>query len=317
MPPSSPIQVSIILPVFNEAGHLASELDRIRSSMDASGYAYEVLVVDDGSTDGGVEEIAHFGEVRLVSFSTNKGSGTARAVGTTLAKGEIVVWTDADMSYPNDQIPELISELRGWDMVVGARRTERGSHRLVRQPAKWLIRMLACFLSGTRIPDLNSGFRAFRRPVGTQFLHLLPSGFSCVTTLTMCFLSNGYGVRYTPIDYAPRAGVSKFHWWKDTVRYIRQVVRMVILWDPLRFFAPLAVLIGGAGAGKLVYDLATKDFRVANNTVVLLMAAALVLLVALLTDLLVQLNRPQTEVLPAYAESGGETSGAPDDPAGP
>ena len=117
----------------------------------------------------------------------------------------------------------------------------------------------------------------------------------------MSFLSNGYGVRFTPIDYHTRSGRSKFHWWRDTRRYFRQVIRMVLLWNPLRFFSPIGAVLGVTGVGKLFYDLVTKDFRVATNTVVLLLSAAAVILVALVADLLVQLNRPRDLVLPAIA----------------
>ena len=307
--PDSTLDVTVVLPVFNEAGHLSIELERIATAMDASPYTYEIVVVDDGSTDGGVQALPELDGVRVISFAQNRGSGAARRAGTALARGKVVVWTDADMTYPNDRIPELVELLPGWDMVVGARRTERGTGRLARIPAKWLIRMLASFLARTRIPDLNSGFRAFRKVVAGQFLHLLPAGFSCVTTLTMSFLSNGYSVRYTPIDYQPRAGKSKFHWWKDTIFYIRQVVRMVLLWNPLRFFAPIGVVLGVAGAAKLIYDLVTKDLRVATNTVVLFIAAAVVLLVALVADLLVQLNRSRDAVLPAHSSADDPSGG--------
>lgn len=301
MRPDQPLDVSIVLPVFNEAGHLAREVQRIRQAMETSSYAYELLVVDDGSTDGSLDEIRDVDGIRVVAFDQNRGSGAARRAGTALARGDVVVWTDADMSYPNDLIPQLVDNLPGWDMVVGARRAEGGSLKLIRVPAKWTIRMLASFLTMTRIPDLNSGFRAFRRVVAGQYLHLLPAGFSCVTTLTMSFLSNGYSVRYIPIDYSARAGRSKFHWWRDTVLYIRQVIRMVLLWNPLRFFAPIGVTLGITGFAKLLYDLITKDFRVATNTVTLLVAAAAVLLLALGADLLVQLNRPRDAVLPAMS----------------
>ena len=297
------VDVSIVLPVYNESGHLAREVRRIAQAMDRSPYRYEIIVVDDGSTDDCLRELDDRGEagerVRVVSFAQNRGAGAARKTGTVLARGETVVWTDADMTYPNEDIPQLVEGLPGWDMVVGARRSEGGSLRWLRVPAKWLIRQLASFLANTRIPDLNSGFRAFRREVALQYLHLLPAGFSCVTTLTMSFLSNGYSVRYTPIDYAPRAGRSKFHWRRDTARYLRQVIRMVLLWNPLRFFAPIGSILGAAGAGKLIYDLATKDLRVATNTVVLLLTAAAVLVVALVADLLVQINKPRDWTLPA------------------
>ena len=303
-----PVDVSIVLPVFNEAGHLAREVRRIARAMDRSPYRYEIIVVDDGSTDGCLEELEELGDspetagrVRTVSFAQNRGAGAARKAGTILAEGGTVVWTDADMTYPNDEIPELVDRLPGWDMAVGARRSEGGSLRWLRVPAKWLIRQLASFLTYTRIPDLNSGFRVFRREVAAQYLHLLPAGFSCVTTLTMSFLSNGYSVRYVPIDYAPRSGRSKFHWGRDTARYLGQVIRMILLWNPLRFFAPIGSLLGAAGLAKLAYDLITKDLRVTTNTVVLLLTAAAVLIVALVADLLVQLNKPRDWALPALS----------------
>ena len=174
------------------------------------------------------------------------------------------------MTYPNDSIPDLLDQIVGFDQVVGARTSEEGTLRLLRGPAKWLIRKLASYLTGVRIPDLNSGFRAFRRDVALQFLHLLPRGFSCVTTITMAFLSNGYSIKYIPIDYAPRAGESKFHWWKDTKRYLLQVLRLTLMWEPMRIFGPPAALLTIVGVGKLLYDLVDKDFRVATNTIVIL-----------------------------------------------
>ena len=293
------VDVTIVLPVYNESGHLEKEIFRVRESMDASSYSYEILVVDDGSTDGSGEILRGIDGIRLLQFAHNRGSGSARKYGTLAARGRIVVWTDVDMSYPNDQIPALLDELDHYDQVVGARRTEEGTIRLLRRPAKWFIRKLATYLSGTNIPDLNSGFRAFRRDVAMQFLYLLPTGFSCVTTITMTFLSNGYSVRYVPIDYFPRAGDSKFHWWKDTRRYLLQVVRMVLSYSPLKVLMPPAMLLGLVGTGKLVYDLFDKDFRIGTNTIVILGAAIALALLAMLADLLVQLNKKRHDVLPA------------------
>ncbi|MDP3984580.1 MAG: glycosyltransferase family 2 protein [Acidimicrobiia bacterium] len=293
------VDVSIVLPVFNEQGHLEDEIERIRKSMDASDYSYEILVVDDGSTDGSGPRLREIEGIRLIQFTSNRGSGSARKYGTQAAAGRVVVWTDVDMTYPNDTIPELVAELDGYDQVVGARTSEEGTVKLLRRPAKWLIRKLACYLTATDIPDLNSGFRAFRREVGAQFLHLLPPGFSCVTTITMTFLASGYSVKYVPIPYAPRAGNSKFHWWSDTRRYFLQVVRMMLSYEPLRVFAPAGIVVLLAGAAKLVYDLVEKDFRVATNTIVILGVAFGLLLIGVLADLLVQLTRRPLEVIPA------------------
>lgn len=294
--------MTIVLPVYNESGHLEDEISRIHKTMGESDYSYEIVVVDDGSTDGSGLRLANIDGIRLIRFASNRGSGSARKYGTQSASGRIVVWTDVDMTYPNDTIPDLLDSLDGYDQVVGARKTEEGTVRLLRRPAKWLIRRLASYLTGVRIPDLNSGFRAFRRDVADQFLYLLPRGFSCVTTLTMAFLSNGYSVRYVPIDYAPRAGESKFHWWKDTRRYLLQVLRLTLMWEPMRIFGPPAAVLGIAGLAKLVYDLVDKDFRVATNTLVILGVSFALALIGMVADMLVQLNKRPHDVMPATIE---------------
>lgn len=303
------VAVSIVLPVFNEVDHLEQEVRRIQKAMIAAEISYEIIIVDDGSTDGSGVLAQSLEDVQVTRFATNRGSGSARKYGTMAAQGRVVVWTDVDMTYPNDRIPELVDALDGYDQVVGARTSEKGNLKVLRTPAKWLIRRLASYLSRTKIPDLNSGFRAFRREVGDQFLYLLPRGFSCVTTITMAFLSNGYSVRYVDIEYAGRAGRSKFHWLHDTQRYLLQVIRMVLMHEPIRFFGPPAMLLGVVGVAKLVYDLIDKDFRVGTNTIVLLGLALALAAVGLITDLMVQLNRRRHDVIPATVEeSHGDSS---------
>jgi len=293
------LDVSIVLPVYNEVGHIEEELTRIRESMERSDLSYEIIVIDDGSTDGTGALLERMPGIRLLRFAQNRGSGSSRKYGTLSAEGRIVVWSDGDMSYPNDKIPELVAELDGWDQVVGARTSEEGTVKLLRKPAKWLIRKLASYLTNVKIPDLNSGFRAMRREVAEQFVYLLPRGFSCVTTITMAFLSNGYSVKYVPIDYAPRAGTSKFHWWRDTRLYLLQVMRMVLFYSPLKVFMPPATLLGLVGVGKLAFDLVQKDFRVATNTLVVLGVAIALAIMGMLADLLVQLNKRRHDVIPA------------------
>ena len=293
------LDVSVILPVYNEKGHLRVEIDRIRVALDRSHYSYEIIVVDDGPNDGSGEALAGIEGIRLLQFATNRGSGSARKYGTIAARGRVVVWTDVDMTYPNDRIPELVKELEGYDQVVGARTTEQGTAKVFRVPAKLFIRKLASYLTETDIPDLNSGLRAFRREVAAQYLHLLPTGFSCVTTITMSFLANGYSVKYVPIEYSPRAGESKFHWRKDTRRYLTQVIRLVLSYNPLRVFVPMGLLLGVIGLTKLGFDLVDKDFRVGTNTLLILFAALQVLSIGLLADLFVRISRPRDEVEPA------------------
>jgi glycosyltransferase involved in cell wall biosynthesis len=294
------LDVTVVLPVFDEAGHVLAEIERISAALEASPYSYEIVVVDDGSTDGSAELLAEVDGIRLIRFRRNRGSGTARRVGTAAARGRITVWTDADMSYPNERIPELVAEVdRGVDQVVGARTSEQGTAKAFRVPAKWMIRRLAQYLVEQPIPDLNSGLRAFRTSVARQYLHLLPTGFSCVTTITMAFLANGYAVDYLDIEYAPRAGESKFHWWRDTKRYATQVIRMVLSYNPLRVFLPLATALGLVGGVKLVVDLIRYDFKPALNTMLILFAVLQLLVTGLLADLIVRLARPSDQVPPA------------------
>ena len=293
------IDVSVVLPVYNEQGHLASEIERIRAALAVSPYSFEIIVVDDGSTDGSSAKLREIEGIRLLQFVQNRGTGSARKAGTHAARGRVVVWTDVDMTYPNEEIPQLVKELDGYDQVVGARTSEQGTARFVRASAKWFIRRLASYLVETRIPDLNSGLRAFRADVGRQFLHLLPPGFSCVTTLTMTFLANGYSVKHIPVDYAPRAGHSKFHWWHDTRRYLMQVLRMVLSYNPLRVFLPVGLLLSAVGLAKLGHDWATRDFRLATNTLLILFAAFQMFAIGLLADLFVRLSKPRDEVDPA------------------
>ena len=255
------LDVSIILPVYNEAEHLVQEVSRVRVAMDASPYSYEIIVFIDGSSDDSAEVASRVEGIRFINFLQNRGSGSARKAGTQAARGRVTVWTDVDMTYPNDTIPQLVKELDGYDQVVGARTTEEGTVKALRVPAKWFIRKLASFLAGTKIPDLNSGFRAFRTDVARQYINQLPVGFSCVTTITMTFLAHGYSVKYVPIEYAKRAGESKFHWYKDTRRYATQVVRMILSYNPLRIFMPIGLGLIAIGVVKLIVDLVTRATR--------------------------------------------------------
>jgi glycosyltransferase involved in cell wall biosynthesis len=299
------LDVTIILPVYNEVEHLREEVDRVRNSMDASEYSYEIIIVDDGSSDGSGELAESIDGVRVIRFLQNRGSGSARKAGTTAARGRVTVWTDVDMTYPNADIPQLVKELDGYDQVVGARTSEQGTMKGLRVPAKWFIRRLASFLTRTKIPDLNSGFRAFRTDVARQYLRFLPAGFSCVTTMTMTFLANGYSVKYVPIEYAKRAGESKFHPIKDTRRYGTQVVRMVLSYNPLGIFLPVGLLLSVLGVGKVVYDFVEYDFHLATNTLLILFAAFQVIAIGLLADLVVRVNRDRNEVTPASVDASG------------
>ncbi|MBB6170097.1 glycosyltransferase involved in cell wall biosynthesis [Nocardiopsis mwathae] len=293
--PDTDPHVTIVLPCFNEQDHVVLEIERICAAMDASGYAYELLAIDDASTDGTLARLREaepsYPHMRVIAFGHNGGAGTVRRIGTQRARGDIVVWTDADMTYPNERIPELVALLDAdpeMDQVVGARIRESGSHRLLRIPTKWVIRKIAERLTNTTIPDLNSGLRAFRREVSLPYLRLLPPGFSCVTTITLAFLSNQHPVHYVPISYDKRAGDSKFHFVRDAYRYILQVLRMVMYFNPLKVLMPVALWLVGIGAVKFAFDMVRSPLYIPNNTIMLLMTGLIVGSMALLADLIVR-----------------------------
>ena len=287
--------VSIILPCYNEAGHVIAEVGRICAAMDSSGYRYELLAIDDASSDDTLprlyEAAPRFPQLEIVHFHRNGGSGVVRRIGTERARGEIVVWTDADMTYPNERIPELVGLLEkdpAIDQVVGARTSEQGTYKLLRVPAKWFIRKLAERLTQTKIPDLNSGLRAFRREVSLPYLRLLPPGFSCVTTITVAFLANHHELYYLPIEYSKRAGRSKFKFVTDVYRYILQVMRMTMYFNPLRVLMPLALFLLGLGVVKGIYDVSTHPVKIADDTVLVFVTGLIIASLALLADLIVR-----------------------------
>ena len=288
-------QVTIVLPCYNEGEHVLLELERISAVMDDSEFEYELLCIDDASTDDTLAVLtsaaATYPQMRILAFRRNGGSGTARRIGTQEARGEIVVWTDADMTYENERIPELVRTLvedDSYDQVVGARTTEQGTHKWARVPAKFVIRKIAEWLSRQRIPDLNSGLRAFRRSVSLPYLRLLPPGFSCVTTITLAFLMNQHDIKYVETEYFKRAGKSKFKFFGDAYRYILQVLRMVMYFDPLRVLMPPALWLVLIGAVKFVVDMVRHPFYFPASTILLIVSGILIGSLALMADLLVR-----------------------------
>jgi glycosyltransferase involved in cell wall biosynthesis len=287
--------VTVILPCYNEQGHVIAEVERICAAMDASGYSYELLAIDDASTDDTLARLyeaqPHFPRMEVVPFRRNGGSGVVRRLGTERARGEIVVWTDADMTYPNERIPEFVQLLAKdstVDQVVGSRTSEQGTYKVLRVPAKWLIRKFAERLTSAKIPDLNSGLRAFRREVSLPYLRLLPPGFSCVTTITVAFLANQHEVYYVPIEYSKRAGRSKFKFVSDAYRYILQILRMTMYFNPLKVLMPLALFLLGVGIIKGIYDVSEHPLRVALDTVLVFVTGLIIASMALLADLIVK-----------------------------
>jgi len=294
--PETTWQLSVVLPAHNEERAIGRVLDELVEVLSAEPLRYEILVVDDGSTDATARLAEEFAAgcwqcpVRVVRMPERRGAGAARKEGIRQARGDVVVMLDADGSYSPHSIPELFSYFPAYDQVNGARTSEQGTLRWLRRPAKWLIRKLACYLTGKQIPDLNTGLKAFKREEMLRWLWVVPDGFSCVTTMTLAFLTNGYAVKYVPTEYRPRIGRSKFHPIKDTASYLATVLRMVLYFRPLKVFLPLAGLMIAAGVGKSVLSFALTG-SMQESDIVVLTAGFMTCMLGLLAEVIVAHHR--------------------------
>lgn len=279
--------VSIIIPAFNEESGISEVLEAILLEMNNSSIDYEILVVDDGSTDRTVEIVREKG-IEVFQHSSNRGYGAAIKTGITKAKHDIIVITDADGTYPNERICELVSifENEDLDMVIGSRVGKNVKIPLVRRPAKWVITKLANYLSGTRIPDLNSGLRVMKKSIVNKFSNILPNGFSFTTTITLAMLTNNYSVKYIPIDYFFRKGKSKIRPIYDTLNFIQLIIRTVLYFNPIKVFAPLSILLIVLAFVVLIvsWQLTGKAMDVTFG--VILMTAVMVMAIGMLADLI-------------------------------
>jgi len=272
-PVPTELGATILIPAYNEEDGIGPVLDQLDRVMRESGIDYEILVVDDGSRDKTAEEVRKH-DVTLVQHTVNRGYGAALKTGLRQARHELIVITDADGTYPNERIPELIGQIHDCDMVVGARTGENTHVPLVRRPAKWFITRLAESITGSEIPDLNSGLRVFRKPLAMEFYHLFPKGFSFTTTITLAMLTNDYPVKFIPIDYHARVGNSKIRPIRDTANFIHLILRTVMYFAPLRIFLRLAMLLFAASIVVGAYSLIVLG-RLMDVTVVVLAVAGL------------------------------------------
>ncbi|MFQ5770397.1 MAG: glycosyltransferase family 2 protein [bacterium] len=284
------ITTSIIIPAYNEEAAISEVLTDIKLAMDKADYGYEIIVVDDCSKDETAQIVSNLDDVKLIQHKYNKGVGAARKVGILKANGDFIVMLDGDGTYPAHMIPQLVSFLPEYDMVVGARKEEAGTWKLFRKPAKWLLLKLACFIAESNIPDLNSGLRAFKKKAALKFYGIYPNGHSWVTTITLAFLTNGYSVKYIPIDYYKRKGHSSFHPIRDTYNYFKTINRTVLYFRPLRFFLPFTLFILLIGSGRFLYG-AFFRHDVRESDIMIILSGLIIGAVGILADLVLKLHK--------------------------
>jgi glycosyltransferase involved in cell wall biosynthesis len=270
--------LSIILPAKNEASSLATLLPILRVNYPQA----EILVVNDGSTDETIK-ICHQQGVTVISQPYSMGNGAAVKTGARTASGDILVFMDADGQHDPQDIPRLLARLsEGYDMVVGARSwgSQAGVQRALGNSA---YNRIASLMTGHRIEDLTSGFRAAKADKFRKFLYLLPNGFSYPTTITMAFFRSAYPVTYIPIQAGKREGTSNIRLLKDGVRFFVIIMKIGALFSPMRLFLPVSLLLFATGLGYYSYTY-FKSGRLTIMSALLFIAAMLTFLIGIVSE---------------------------------
>ena len=285
---NEPIDVTVVIPAFNEEEAIGPTLDDVLGAVQESALAYEVLVVDDGSSDGTAARAERPG-VRVIRHRRNRGYGAALKSGTVAARGEVVLFYDADNQFDPADIDGMVRELESADAALGARMA--GSYApFSRKGGKKLLGWLANYLSRTRIPDLNCGLRAIRRDVLLDYLHLLPDGFSASTTTTLVLLKEGHDVKFVPVTVKKRIGQSTVKPLKDGMDTALLVLRLTTLLDPFRVFGPVSVVFFVLGVVRGAHYLRLGQ-GLSMASLFLLVTAVLIFFFGLLADQVASLRR--------------------------
>ena len=274
---ASPESVAIVVPAFNEGEGIAA----VVAALKAAAPWHEVLVVDDGSTDGTGDAAARAG-ARVIRHPYNKGNGAAIKTAIRSATAQFIVIVDGDGQHRPEDAARLAARLGDFDLVIGARDPETQA-TAGRRIGNAVLNWLASYLTERPIPDLTSGFRAARRDYLAEFVHMLPNGFSTPTTTTLAFIKAGYNVAFEPIGARPRVGTSKIRLASDGAKFLLILLKVITIFSPLRIFAPVSAVsfaIGALyGAWNFVYHA-----RIPNGAVLLLMFSVMVLLVGLVSE---------------------------------
>lgn len=280
------LSLSVVIPAYNEEGAVRETVEDVQSHLAPLGIPYEIIVVDDGSDDNTRKEAEESGAT--VDFNeVNSGYGATLKRGVRQAQYEYVAILDADGTYPARYLPDMLKKCRTQDMVVGDRGAGMRNVPLIRRPAKYMLNKLASFLAERRLNDLNSGLRVFRKTELIPFLPLLPQNFSFTTTITLCMTCNGKRMIYTPIEYGKRVGKSKIRP-VDFINFIILVLRVTVLFNPLRFFIPAGLVFFLLGFVKLMYDI--TQWNLSESAIFSFLAAIMIWSLGLIADMISRLH---------------------------
>ncbi len=285
-PRADAFDVSVVIPAHNEERAVGPTVERVRAALERLPLTYDIIVVDDGSADGTKVAALRAG-ARVIESRVNRGYGWALKRGIAGSNSRYVAILDADGTYPPEALPGLLELATSAEMVVGDRSAAMNNVPWIRRPAKWVLSKLANFLARQKIPDLNSGLRVFDRRSLERFIALLPDGFSFTSTITLCMMCSYMRVVYTPIEYGKRIGHSKIRA-LDFFNFVLLVLRIVMLFQPLRIFMPLGAVLFVLGAAKAAYDITL--WNLSESAVFCLLAALIIWSLGLIADMISRLH---------------------------
>ena len=282
------LDLSVIIPVFNEEKIIAPIISQIKTALDALDYQYEILLIDDGSEDN-TALIAQEAGARVISHPENMGNGAAIKTGIRNAKGKNLVMMDGDGQHPPEDLPRLLQELGPYDMVVGARvkGSETAAHR---DFANRIYNFLASYISGRKIEDLTSGFRVIKAEAARGFVYLLPNTFSYPTTITLALLRSGRSLTYVPYQAKRRVGKSKIKLIRDGIRFLLIILRITTYFSPLKVFIPVSVIMFLLGFGYGLYKVIFLHTRYGPTSAMLMTVSVVVFMVGLVSEQVTQLR---------------------------
>ncbi len=286
---SSPIpEVSVIVPLYNEAAVVFEMISRIRRAMETTGKSHEIIAVDDGSDDATSDRAAEAG-AKVIRHPYNIGNGAAVKTGIRQARGRVLVMLDGDGQHQPEDIPRLLEKINAYDMVVGARSGDSISS-IHRDVANTIYNWFASYVCGRKIEDLTSGFRAVRAEIARQFVPLLPNAFSYPTTITLAVVRSGYSLVYISTKTERRVGKSKIKLLRDGSRFFLIIFKLTTLYSPLKIFLPLSLLMFFTGFGYGLYKILFLNTRYGPTSALLMVVSVLVFLVGLVSEQISQLR---------------------------
>ena len=292
MPKSVVIDVSIIIPAHGEEAVIGGVVARVHRVVRSMRRSYEVLVIDDGSTDG-TARVARLAGAKVISHPYNMGNGAAVKTGIRNAHGAALILMDGDGQHSPEDIPRLLSPLKAYDLVVGARNkeTEASFHR---RAANWLYNALASYVCGRKILDLTSGFRAVRASVAREFLSVLPNTFSYPTTLTLAVVRSGYSLKYVPIKVLRLTGRSKVRLLQDGTRFLLIIFKVATLYSPIKVFLPISTGTFLLGVLYGLFRIVFLGGRYGPTSAMLMTVAGVIFLIGLMSEQITQLRYERT-----------------------